>query len=107
MMVRWWWFGPGHRKPELEREMRSMKDAGIGGVRGPPVYPPRSTTRIEASATWPYLSPEFLDALQITSGKARELGLRADLTLGSDGLTAGSADPPRLGGGSGWPFRTG
>src|SRR5258708_39798682 len=32
MMVRWWWFGPAVTKPELEREMRFMKDGGIGGV---------------------------------------------------------------------------
>ena len=33
MMVRWWWFGPSVTKPELEREMRAMKQGGIGGVR--------------------------------------------------------------------------
>ena len=31
MMVRWWWFGPSVTKPELEREMRFMKEGGIGG----------------------------------------------------------------------------
>jgi len=30
MMVRWWWFGPSVTKPELEREMRLMKEGGIG-----------------------------------------------------------------------------
>ena len=32
IMMRWWWFGPAVTKPELERELRVMKDAGIGGV---------------------------------------------------------------------------
>src|SRR5690349_1478846 len=31
MMVRWWWFGPSVTKAELEREMRFMKEGGIGG----------------------------------------------------------------------------
>jgi len=51
MMVRWWWFGPSVTKPELERELRSMKDAGIGGVEVQATYPlelddppPASTT---------------------------------------------------------------
>src|ERR1035438_3236998 len=26
MMVRWWWFGPSVTRPELEREMRLMKE---------------------------------------------------------------------------------
>ena len=34
IMMRWWWFGPAVVKPELEREMRAMKQGGIGGVRG-------------------------------------------------------------------------
>ena len=33
IMMRWWWFGSAVEKPELEREMRAMKEGGIGGVR--------------------------------------------------------------------------
>ena len=39
MMVRWWWFGPSVTKPELEREMRAMKEGGIGGFEVQPTYP--------------------------------------------------------------------
>src|SRR5260221_1951035 len=39
IMMRWWWFGPAVTKPELEREMRLMKEGGIGGFAGPPRYP--------------------------------------------------------------------
>src|SRR3954469_9179768 len=38
MMVRWWWFGPAVTKPELEREMRLMKQGGIGGFEVQPTY---------------------------------------------------------------------
>jgi hypothetical protein len=39
IMMRWWWFGPAVNKAELEREMRLMKEAGIGGFEVQPVYP--------------------------------------------------------------------
>jgi hypothetical protein len=80
IMMRWWWFGPAVTKPELEREMRLMKEGGIGGFEVQPVYP-------LGFQNTQYLSNEFLDALRFTGEKARELGLRMDLTLGS-----------------GWPF---
>src|SRR6266404_7534407 len=81
IMMRWWWFGPAVTKPELEREMRLMKEGGIGGFEVQPVYP----LELEGNARW--LSDEFLEALRFVGEKARELGLRMDLTLGS-----------------GWPF---
>ncbi len=39
IMMRWWWFGGAVSQPELERELRAMKAAGIGGVEIQPVYP--------------------------------------------------------------------
>src|SRR2546421_7950091 len=39
IMVRWWWFGPAVTKPELERELRVMKEGGIGGVELQATYP--------------------------------------------------------------------
>src|ERR1039458_6582565 len=39
IMVRWWWFGPAVTTGELERELRTMKEGGIGGVEVQPVYP--------------------------------------------------------------------
>lgn len=87
IMMRWWWFGPAVTKTELEREMRTMKDGGIGGFEVQPVYPLSLDDPEHGIHNLPYLSPEFLDALHFTAQKARELGLRFDLTLGS-----------------GWPF---
>ena len=79
--MRWWWFGPSVTKPELEREMRAMKAGGIGGFEVQPVY------ALELNGNFRYMSDEFLDDLKFTGEKAKELGLRMDLTLGS-----------------GWPF---
>src|ERR1700756_3798400 len=38
-MMRWWWFGPAVTKPELQKELETMKTAGIGGGEIQPVYP--------------------------------------------------------------------
>jgi len=81
IMMRWWWFGAAVEKPELEREMRAMKEGGIGGVEVQPVYPLTLDDPQPGLKNLPYLSPEFLDALTFTGQKARELGLRLDLTL--------------------------
>ena len=87
IMMRWWWFGPAVTKPEIEREMRVMKEGGIGGFEVQPVYPVVLDDPQAGYRNLPYLSDEFLDVLRFTGEKARELGLRMDLTLGS-----------------GWPF---
>src|SRR5947199_3664919 len=87
IMMRWWWFGPAVTKPELEREMRLMKEGGIGGFEVQPVYPLLPDDPASGIRNLPFLSDDFMDALRFTSAKARELGLRMDLTLGS-----------------GWPF---
>lgn len=83
IMMRWWWFGPSVTKPEIERELRLMKEGGIGGFEVQPVYPLALDSVSSGIKTLPFLSDEFIDALRFTSEKARELGLRFDLTLGS------------------------
>lgn len=87
IMVRWWWFGPAVTTDELERELRTMKEGGIGGVEVQPVYPLELDNPQQGIRNLPYLSDGFIDALRFTAEKTRELGLRFDLTLGS-----------------GWPF---
>jgi hypothetical protein len=87
IMMRWWWFGPAVTKPELEREMRVMKEGGIGGFEINPVYPLLPDDPTIGIKNHPFLSDEYIDALRFVSAKSRELGMRMDLTLGS-----------------GWPF---
>jgi hypothetical protein len=83
IMMRWWWFGPAVTKRELEREMRLMKEGGIGGFEVQPVYPVSPDDPASGIRNLSFLSDEFIDALRFTSEKAQELGLRVDLTLGS------------------------
>ena len=87
IMMRWWWFGPAVDNAQLEREMRLMKEGGIGGFEVQPVYPLSLDDPEKGIKTSAFLSPEFLNALRFTADKAKDLGLRFDLTLGS-----------------GWPF---
>ncbi len=83
IMMRWWWFGPSVTRPELEREMRVMKEGGIGGFEVQPVYPLTLDDPEKGIRNFPFLSDEYIDALRFVSAKARELGLRMDLTVGS------------------------
>ena len=75
-MMRWWWFGPSVTRPELDRELTAMAAAGLGGVEVAFVYP-------LGEATTTFGSAELLADLRFAAERARELGLRFDLTLGS------------------------
>ncbi len=83
IMVRWWWFGPAVTKPQLEREMKFMKAGGIGGFEVQPTYPLALDGELPGVKNLKLMSPEHLEALRFTAEKAKELGLRMDLTLGS------------------------
>jgi hypothetical protein len=87
IMMRWWWFGPGVSKPELERELRAMQAAGIGGVELQPVYPLALDDPERGFHNMAFLSDQFIENVGFAAQKARALGLRFDITLGS-----------------GWPF---
>src|SRR5689334_12197481 len=63
IMMRWWWFGPAVQKRELERELQTMKEGGIGGVEIQPVYPLELDDPAHEIRNLPYLSDEFLDML--------------------------------------------
>ncbi|CAN5459749.1 glycosyl hydrolase [soil metagenome] len=93
IMMRWWWFGPSVTKAEIERELRVMKEGGIGGVEVQPVYPLLPDDEKNGIKNLPYLSDEFIDMLKFASVKAKELGMRFDLTLGS-GWSFGGAKTP-------------
>ncbi len=83
IMMRWWWFGPAIADEEIERELRVMKQGGIGGVEIQPVYPVALDDAANELQTAPFLSPTFLERLRFAAITARSLGLRVDLTLGS------------------------
>jgi hypothetical protein len=83
IMVRWWWFGTAVTQPELEREMNFMKAGGIGGFEVQQTYPLQLDGELPGVQNHKLLSPEHLDALRFVAAKAKEMGMRMDLTLGS------------------------
>jgi hypothetical protein len=87
IMVRWWWFGPAVTRDEVDREMRAMRDAGIGGVEVSTVYPLTVDDPTHGLTNLRFLSAEHLAVVSNATQTARQLGLRMDMTMGS-----------------GWPF---
>jgi alpha-L-rhamnosidase len=82
-MMRWWWFGPAVVKPELAQELQTLQGAGMGGVEIQPVYPLMLDDPAKGIINLRYLSGEFLDDVRFVNEKARSLGLRVNVTLGS------------------------
>jgi alpha-L-rhamnosidase len=95
-MMRWWWFGPAVTKPGLQKELETMRSAGIGGVEIQPVYPMALDDPASGIRNLPYLSPEFLDAVGSANRTARSLGMRVDITLGSGWPYGGPKTTPDL-----------
>ena len=84
--VRWWWNGDKVDKAEITRELRLMKEAGIGGVEINPIKFPALADDIgRPSIGW--LSPAWIDLLDFTLTEAAGLDMTCDLIVGS-----------------GWPF---
>ena len=84
--VRWWWNGDKIERSELARELRLLRDAGIGGVEINPIaFPDRTADMGIPSVEW--LSPAWLELLRFTLEEAASLGMACDLIVGS-----------------GWPF---
>jgi hypothetical protein len=96
VMMRWWWFGPSVTTAEIEAEMRAMKEGGLGGFELAVVYPMALDDPSRGLVNERYLSPGFLDKVGFTARKARELGLRMDVTVGSGWSYGGPYITPEL-----------
>jgi hypothetical protein len=96
ILMRWWWFGPSVTTEELEAEMRRMKEGGIGGFELAVVYPMALDDPARGLRNERYLSPEFLEKVAFASRKARDLGLRMDVTIGSGWSYGGPYITPDL-----------
>ena len=91
--VRWWWNGDRVNEKELVRELRIMKEAGIGGVEINPIeFPAGDDTLDTKPLKW--LSDEWIDMLKVVFDEADKLGMRCDLIIGS-GWPFGAESLPR------------
>lgn len=87
-LVRWWWNGNKVEAGELVRELRLLKEAGIGGVEINPVqFPSRSEGDDMEKPSLRWLSDEWIRMLQVAFDETKSLGMTCDLIVGS-----------------GWPF---
>ena len=85
-MVRWWWNGNAVEAGELKRELKVMKEAGIGGVEINSIaMPPHAGPTGAPALQW--AGSEWCEMVKVASEEARELGMITDLIVGS-----------------GWPF---
>jgi hypothetical protein len=88
-MVRWWWPGGDVTNEEIARELKIIKDAGLGGVEiqsfkdGLNPAPTADVARRVDS----FLTPEWFKHVKFAIEEGGRLGLDVDLTFGS-----------------GWPF---
>jgi hypothetical protein len=80
--VRWWWNGNKIEKTELARELRLLKDAGIGGVEINPISFPSNTDDM-GIPTVEWLSDEWIELLRFTLAEAKSLGMTCDLIAGT------------------------
>ncbi len=94
--TRWWWYGCAVQREEIDRELRFMQEAGIGGVEVQALYPLAADDANAGIYNIPYFSPEFFDILDYTLKKAEELGLGVDFTLGSSWPYGGPHVPQEL-----------
>jgi hypothetical protein len=93
MRMHWYIFGPAWEAEECERQLRRMADAHIGGVLIFPTYPIAVDDPAHGIRNHPYLSPEFLSVLRSVTVICKQLGLTADIVLGTGWPYGGPSVP--------------
>ncbi|WP_418262512.1 glycosyl hydrolase [Flavobacterium faecale] len=84
--VRWWWNGNKVNTDELDRELELLKEVGFGGVEINPIaMPNHALDNGDKALVW--MSDEWIEMLVHACQKTKDLGMIADLIVGT-----------------GWPF---
>ena len=81
--TRWWWLGSAVDEAGLKHELAAFAEAGFGGVEITPIYGAKGAE----DRFLEFLSPEYMQALELTCTEAKRLGLGVDMATGT-----------------GWPF---
>jgi hypothetical protein len=74
----WWWLGSSVSKPEIDRQLQSLKNAGFGGLLVCPLY--EYSNPVLPSIK--YLSTDWVDMFKYCCDRGRELGISIDMTVG-------------------------
>ncbi|GEN75294.1 glycosyl hydrolase [Chryseobacterium hagamense] len=77
--TRWWWMGSAVDEKGLDRQLATLSKAGFGGVEIVPVYGAKGFENRYLN----YLSPEWLNMLRYTTGKAKSLNMGVDMAIGT------------------------
>ncbi len=82
--VRWWWNGNKVESAELIRELRLLKEVGIGGVEINPIqFPSRFEGDDLGKPSLLWLSDEWIEMLKVVFKEAKALDMTCDLIVGS------------------------
>jgi len=90
--TRWWWMGNAVNKPEIERQLKDLSQAGFGGVEITPIYGVKGFEDQYID----FLSDEWMEMLDFTITKAEELGMGVDMNLGTGWPFGGPQITPEL-----------
>ena len=74
----WWWLGSSVSKPEIDRQLQSLKNAGFGGLLICPLYEYENPVL----PSIPYLSDEWNEMFKYACVRGKELNLGIDMTIG-------------------------
>ncbi len=75
----WWWHGSAVDETNIAHELQRFSDAGLGGVQIIPIYGVKNGDDRDIR----YLSPQWMTMLNATVTQAHQLGMGADMTLGT------------------------
>ncbi len=81
--TRWWWLGSAIDRENLNWNLQSLQQVGIGSVEITPIYGVQG----EEAREIPYLSPQWMEMLNYVQDEAARLDIIVDMN-----------------GGTGWPF---
>lgn len=77
--TRWWWMGSAVNPADLARELKTLKQAGIGTVEITPIYGVKGSE----NAFLEFLSPQWMEMLGATVAEGRRLAMNVDMVTGT------------------------
>lgn len=87
--TRWWWMGNAVDRANIQRELKELAAAGIGGVEITSIYGVKG----EEARDIKYQSPEFSEVLTYAIAEAHSLGMGVDLPPGAGWACGGPFVP--------------
>lgn len=87
--VRWWWLGSAVNEQQLRQSLQEYARVGIGSVEITPIYGVQGNAHNEI----PYLSPQWMQMLQVVEDEGQRDGILVDMNNGTGWPFGGPATP--------------